>query len=155
MNCETTYEELSGLARDELDVRRCDELREHLVACETCRRRLAALNRTDEVLKSLPPFTPPAEAILAARRALVPEIRPEPASEIMTLEQTAEFLRITPGQLGEIVEELPAFELAGQIRLRRETLLKWIEQRERDYSRQANQSWAARCQAVSLGKGVA
>ena len=103
MNCEIEYDELSGLAGGELDTARAAELRRHLGACEHCRQRLAALNRTDDMLKSLPPVRPPAAAVLAARRALAREVRPAPASEIMTLEDVADFLRISPEELGLIV----------------------------------------------------
>ena len=51
--------------------------------------------------------------------------------------------------MGEIVASLPAFELAGQVRVRRSRLIAWIEERERSY--QATAGWAAH----ALGKGVA
>ena len=155
MNCEIEYDELSGLVGGELDAGRAVELRRHLGACEHCRERMAALNRSDRMLKAMQPLLPPAEAVLAARRALAPEVRLAPASEIMTLDEVAEFLRITPEQLGEVVEELPAFELAGQIRVRRQRLIEWVQQRERDYTRQAAESWAAKSTAIGLGRGVA
>ena len=69
--------------------------------------------------------------------------------------QTADFLRITRDQLGEIVEELPAFELAGQIRIRRQRLIEWVQQRERDYSRQASQRWVSGARIVAPEMGVA
>ena len=49
----------------------------------------------------------------------------------------------------------PAFELAGQIRVRRAKLVEWIERRERDFTRQSAASWAARATAGAFGKGVA
>ena len=155
MHCEIPYEELSALAGGELDRERAAELREHVAACGDCRRRLAELGQIDEILKALPPVLPPAEAVLAARRALAREIRPVPALEIMTLEEVAEFLRITPQQLGEVVEELPAFELAGQIRIARQRLLEWIRQRERDYPRQDTESSLARSKLIAHGRTVA
>lgn len=155
MNCEITYEQLGALAIGELDAKQAAEIREHLAQCEHCRNRMAALNRIDEILMTLRPFHPPASTVLATRRALAPEIRPAPASEIMTLEEASHFLRITADQLGEIVEELPAFELAGQIRVRRDRLLEWIQQRERDYNRQRSESWVARAGTLGLGRGVA
>ena len=73
----------------------------------------------------------------------------------MTLEEVAEFLRISGDELGEIVEELPAFELGGRIRVRRAKLLEWIQQRERDYSRDIASSWAARASSDEFQKGIA
>ena len=143
MNCDVIYEELAAFAAGEVDAERQAEIRRHVAACDRCRRRLAALERADAALGRMRPARPPAEAVLAARRALADAIRPVRAPEIMTLDEVAELLRVTPEQLGEVVEELPAFELAGQVRVRRQRLIEWIGQRERDYTRQAAASWAA------------
>ena len=49
---------------------------------------------------------------------------------------------------------LYAFELAGQVRVRRERLVEWVQQRERDYAHQTAASWAARATTRSE-RGVA
>ena len=72
----------------------------------------------------------------------------------MTLDEVAAFLRIDPSDLGEVAEELPAFELGGQVRVRRERLIEWIQQRERAYTRQAGESWAAREMTDELSLGA-
>ena len=153
MDCEIAYEELAAFADGDLEAGRLREIREHLQCCRGCADRLRALQMTDAVLESIPRVQPSAGAILAARRAVSATIRRPLFPEIMTLADAAEFLRITPDQLGEIVEELPAFELSGQVRVRRERLLEWVQQRERDYVRQRSDSWAARAGAVGLGRG--
>jgi anti-sigma factor RsiW len=155
MNCDITYEELAGLAAGDLEAGREAQIRRHVEQCPRCRQRLAALERTDATLASLPPLRPSAAALLAARRAVAEVIRPTANPEIMTLEEVAEFLRLTPPELGQVVEELPAFELAGQVRVRRERLIEWIRHREKDYTRQTNESWVAKSTAIRLGKGVA
>ena len=154
MHCDVTYEELAGFAAGDLDEQRQATIREHLLHCERCRRRNDALKKADAALAALPPARPRGSAILKARRALAEVTRGPHAAEIMTLEEAAEFLRITPDQLGEIAEELPAFELAGQIRIRRARLVEWVQQRERDYARQAAASWAAQAEARGVGMGV-
>lgn len=155
MNCDITYQELAALAAGDVSDERREELREHLAACAVCTERLAALGEVDAVLRALPPVAASASVILAARRVLSEVTRGARTPEIMTLPEAAEFLRITPEQLGEIVEELPAFELAGQIRIRREKLIEWIQQRERNYTRQAAASWAARSAPSKLSIGAA
>jgi len=142
VDCEIAYEQLAALAAGDLEGDVRAQLSQHVEQCERCRSRLSALAEADEALASVRPVTPPAEALLAARRAISDELRSR-APEIMTLEEVGEFLRVTPEQLGEIVEELPAFEIAGQIRIRRARLTQWLEQRERDYTRQSAASWAA------------
>jgi len=143
VNCDVTYEELAAVAAGELNAAREAEVLAHLPDCERCRRRVAALRRADNVLAGLRAPEPPAEAVLAARRAVAAIVHRPEAVEVLTLDEVAEFLRITPEQLDELVEELPAFELAGHVRVRRARLVEWIERRERDYARQTAGSWAA------------
>jgi anti-sigma factor RsiW len=143
VNCEVTYEELAAFAAAELDESRRGEIPEHLADCGRCRQRVAALRRADSALAALRPFAPDAATILSVRRALSEVTRGGREPEIMTLEEVGAFLRVTPGQLGQVVEELPAFELAGQVRVRRARLIEWIAAGERDYIRQAAAGWAA------------
>lgn len=151
MSCEVTYEDLAALAAGDLDEPRRAEVEAHLGECPRCRRRVAALNRADAALAGLRPAAPAPAAIVAARRAVAELTRGGRDPEIMTLEEVAEFLRIAPADLGEIVEELPAFELAGQVRVRRARLIEWIAARERAYTRQTAESWAARMTFVDTG----
>jgi hypothetical protein len=154
VNCEITYEELSAFAAGELEGERENEIHRHLGECERCRTRLAALKKTDEALRRVGVYRPPAGVLLGVRRALAQEVRGPEAREIMTLDEVGEFLRLSPGQLGEIAEELPAFELAGQVRIRRTRLVEWLQQREQAYARQTAASWVARS-AVKFGTGAA
>ena len=151
MNCDVLYEDLAALAAGELEGVRAERTRRHLAECGECRRRQDALKRVDLSLKHLRPVRPSAAAVLAARRALNETIRGKAPPEIQTLAEAAEFLRISPEQLGEIVEELPAFELAGQIRIRRERLVEWVRQREHEYTHQQSASWAAQARVGGAG----
>jgi len=139
MNC-PVEEELVALADGELRGDRGQQVLAHVRECSRCRALLEAVGRIDERLSSEAAARPPASVVLAARRKLEPVLRPPPP-EVMTLEQVASFLQIEPGELGAIVDELPAFELAGQVRVRRSLLLGWIRQREEDFARDS----LARC----------
>ena len=70
-----------------------------------------------------------------ARRALSREVRGVPP-EIMTLDEVAEFLRVSVDDLEEVATDLPAFEIGGQVRVRRSKLVQWVEARARTYARQ-------------------
>ena len=155
MGCEISYEDLAAFAAEELESGRQNEIREHISDCSSCRDRLAALERTDSLLAGLRPVGPDNSAVLATRRAISEVTRGLGVQEIMTLEETAAFLRITGEQLGEIMEELPAFELAGQVRVRRARLVEWIQQRERSFNRQLSESWASRASVHGIGTGAA
>lgn len=143
MACEVTNEDLSALAAGDLEAERARALQAHLQACTACSARLEEIRRLDARLRAMPRINPPPEAILNARRALSVELRGARAPEIMTLEEVAEYLRISPGDLADAASDLPAFELAGQIRVRRSKLAEWVERREQAYTRTRIESEAA------------
>lgn len=150
MDCGVTHEELAAFAAGDPEPGRAAQLEAHTATCARCRGRLDALRRVDALLGRLPRFQPPPKALLKARRALSPELRRTGLPEILTLEEAAAFLRISLDDLEEIVLELPAFELAGQLRIRRTRLIEWVEARERSYRRSSAQSEAARAFADTL-----
>ena len=150
-----SIEELAEFASGELETARSREIEAHLERCAGCRSKLDALGEVDAALGSLRRAEPSARAVLEARRALSREVRGGGEPAIMTLDEVADFLRITPDRLEEIASGLPAFELAGQLRVRRERLVEWIEQRELLYVRRNIESSLARSLAGGLGKGVA
>jgi len=143
MKCDVTHEELSRLSAGEVTAERARELERHVAACEQCRRRLESLREVDGLLRVMPREEPPAQAVLDARRALASELRSS-GPEIMTLQEVAEFLRVSEDEMSDVAAELPAFEVGGRVRVRRARLLEWIEQRERSYMRASIQSEAAR-----------
>lgn len=155
MKCDTSYEELAAYASGDTTPERAKALCGHISRCDVCRKHLESLRQADIVLVALPRFQPSASAVLEAHRAISEATRPVQEPEIMTLGETAEFLRLTPEQLGEILEELPAFEIAGQVRVRRSRLIEWVQQREQLYVRRNMASWADRARAGEIGKGVA
>lgn len=155
MPCEVTYDELAAFSTGDLSQARADDIRRHVEQCPACMRRLDALRKTDRALGALPPMEPSATAILRARRALSETQHPQSEPEVMTLEDVARFLRLSLDELSDLVEELPAFELGGQIRVRRARLVEWIEQRERRYGRGTAHSRIARVVRGTVVKGVA
>jgi hypothetical protein len=78
-----------------------------------------------------------------------------PLPEILTLHEAAAFLRISEEDLGAIIDELPLFELAGQLRIRTERLRQWIEQRELAYHRNAFRTRSLRIARGAWSEGMA
>jgi len=155
MGCNVADAELAEFAVGEMCTDRRRAIGRHLTECTACQRRLEALRKVDATLRVLPRMEPSARAILNTRRLLAREVRRGDAPEIMTLDDVAEFLRIRIDDLEDIAEELPAFELAGEIRVRRSMLLEWIEQREQRYMLRNAECDVARIIAGAFGKGVA
>lgn len=152
MNCEITYEELSAYGSGDLEPERTRILQDHLARCTRCRGRMAALQTGDSALRALTAQPPPVRALGNAWSRIAAEIARDRGHEIMTLEEVAAFLRIAPQDLDSVIDELPAFELAGYIRVRRTRLLQWIEERERRHARHIAESELARALSAALPK---
>jgi hypothetical protein len=66
---------------------------------------------------------------------------PEVLPEVLTVAEVARYLRVTREELNGELEGMPFFEFAGGLRMRRESLLSWIEDRE---------AWSRRQKLLSL-----
>ena len=126
---------LAAFAAGDMDAGRAGEIEAHVGSCENCRKKLAALADVDASVTALVEAEPPASVVLRVRRRLSEELRGRDEPEIMTLKEVAEYLRISLDDLGEVLDEIPAFELAGQIRIRRAKLVEWVERREQEFLR--------------------
>jgi hypothetical protein len=155
MNAHLTTEQLAAWTAGDLADGEASRVQAHVEDCRTCRERLDALRAVDAALDALRPVPPPVRTVAKVGKALADSMSGPAGGEIMTLAEVGDFLRLSPEQLGEIVQELPAFELAGQLRVRRSALLRWVEGREASYRRRATAGWAAHAVAVALGKGAA
>ena len=147
MDCELSAEVLAAYSVGDVDASQGHEVEEHVRSCEQCRRHLQALGELDGALRGLVHAGPLAKAVLSARRLLSKELRGTEVREVMTLKEAAELLRISLDELGEILNEFPAFEIAGQIRVRRTRVVAWIERRERAYQKSSAESEVARAMA--------
>lgn len=130
-----TSEDWSAWLANDLPEPRRRELADHLPNCPACQSVVAALRHVDHALPSLRPHPVPSDVLMRLRQSLASATTPQRWPEILTLDEVAQLLQLTDHELGEVLEDLPAFELAGQIRVRYARLLAWIEQRERDYTR--------------------
>jgi len=148
--CDIRYEEIGEFAAGELPAERARELEQHLRSCANCQRRLDAVRAVDTGLARLPRLLPSPGGLHRARRSLSEVLRRTQEPELMRLDEVAEFLRISLDELEEVVAELPAFEVAGQLRVRRAKLLEWVEARERSYRRSSAQSEVARAFADTI-----
>lgn len=108
--------------------------------------------QVDELLKQALSAEVPANARIRAE--LLARV-PVPAGEILTLSEVAHFLRLSEDDLMEIASELPAFELAGKVLVRKAKLLEWIAQREQQFAWSASRSLTLRLRREVVTKGVA
>ena len=133
MNCETYAEWISEQLDGELDAKREQELKRHLVACADCRKTLKAMEHLPADIRSLPRYEPADKTAMAIteqfhKLAVVP--RRSEFGPVMDIGELAEFLRVTPETVGTYLDDLPSFELGGKLLFRRSSVEKWIEKRE-------------------------
>jgi anti-sigma factor RsiW len=133
MNRHIDDEDLARLVSGETDADESARLRAHVDTCSQCGALARAVTEVDGLLTALPPAGPSPAGLLATRRELTREIGRRGEPEILTLEEVADLLRLRPQEFAEVASELPAFEVGGQIRVRRSRLLAWIGEREHRY----------------------
>ena len=137
MNCETCQELLSAFEANDLDAETASHVRGHLRACLACAGLLAAIGDLDVMTANLPDDALSRSLCLGilgeVDALLAPDLSEAP--EIMTVEQLARFLRVPLARLEQELDRLPAFEVGGALRFRKEAVMEWIEERERDYGR--------------------
>ena len=154
MSCDATYESIAASVSGDLADDRIEEISQHLASCDVCRARVETLKKAAAALGAMPRYEPPARTVLSTKRALAREVRGD-EPEVMTLDEAAAFLRLTPEEFDDVAERLPAFELGGRIRVRRAKLIEWIEQRESHYRTQNAAADVARILHGVFDKGVA
>ncbi len=100
-----------------------------------------ALSQTLDALAVLPM---PAECELRIRAALDAELRGAREAEafgpVLTVEELALYLQVDSEHVYEQLEQLPAFEFAGEVRFLRTSIDEWIRGREKQFRRQTIES---------------
>ena len=114
----------------ELHGARLEAFERHLEGCPLCRRSLALLKQLGAALRARAGLRLPDEADLRLRRRLNREFEPVEGREILDIEGVAALLGVAVPEVVALLEELPAFELHGRLRFRRDRLLDWARHRE-------------------------
>ncbi|MDP6353581.1 MAG: helix-turn-helix domain-containing protein [Planctomycetota bacterium] len=135
MTCETCKNLLSEFDSKELEENISHQVQGHLESCPACTVLLSALKQTDSLLAKLDDEEPPRSLCLRILNEVDDEkgLVSTDLPDIITPEQLARFLRLPLQKLE--TENLPAFEIGGEVRYRRDCVLRWMEDRERDYER--------------------
>lgn len=129
----------------ELPVDAADRLRAHLAECPDCAAAFATIE-ADLVSLDLPCPDGGARAVRTALRvAGLPDPAARPATavrgsspdEILTPEEVAAWLKVPVDSVGRMLHALPHFVFDGQVRIRKEALLHFIDGLERGRARVA------------------
>lgn len=155
MTCDIRLEQLSALLAGELDVTQTQVLRQHIERCPACATLAARLQDIDQQFRSAVDQPVPPEAARRARQAMHAAVQRQPTPEIMTLDEVGQCLRLTPSQLAQILEQLPSFSVAGEVRIRRDRLMQWVKDQEQQAFRDRVRSQAARSIRMAFEQGIA
>jgi len=131
-----------------------EELSEHLAGCEGCQEELRRAAKFTAAVKALRATPLPASRELRIRSALSAELRGARGSEafgpVLTAQELALYLQVAPEQVYGHLEELPAFEFAGEVRFLRASIDQWIREREKQFRRQTIESSLKRPHVLRL-----
>jgi hypothetical protein len=58
-----------------------------------------------------------------------------PPKPVLTIEEVALYLRVTPEIIGESLGDLPCFELGGKLLFRKDSVDEWIKMKEENFTR--------------------
>jgi len=137
--CQTYRGLLSEYEANELAAPVARRVEAHLSACPACSRVLTAMRRTTHEIGQLadtPPSRSMSVRVLDQVDAMrTPDLGQAPA--VMTPEDLAMFLRVSPAALAEVIDTIPGFDIGGELRFRKERVEEWIQQRERERDRSA------------------
>jgi anti-sigma factor (TIGR02949 family) len=137
MTCDLCSDRLSEFLAGELTSDEADDVRRHLDACPTCGRLFRAMQRVTALADALPDEPPPRSLAMRILGRVDQELAPDlgHAPEVLTLDQLARYLQLPRAALDEEMDTIPSFEIAGQLRFRRDRVLAWIEERETERER--------------------
>ena len=119
---------------DRLDVERAAEVEDHVRSCAACRDEASDARAVRGRLVPDPatplPAAPDVSEGSIGERGLR-DAPDAPLPDVMTLEEVARYLRVDVEAILAQIDDLPAFEFAGRLRFRKESLERWMEERER------------------------
>lgn len=133
------FREMAWAQPGELDDAEQADLDRHLAECEDCRSEVEGVATVRESLAPAPDEEGPGLDVLARvkRRLATAAEAAAPVAEVLTPEEVAAFLQITLEELYENLDQLPVFEFAGRVRIRRRALEAWIEEKEQSFRQQS------------------
>ena len=107
-------------------------------------REIAQAETLSQTLDALAVLPMPVGCELRIRAALDAELGgargSEPFGPVLTVEELARYLQVTPERIYEQLAELPAFEFAGEVRFLRTSIDEWIQERQKRFRRQVLES---------------
>ena len=136
MTCEEYGALLWAFLADELDQKQDALVRDHLTHCTSCQHRLEQVRRLAAAARALPDDSQSLSLWLETKEAVRVELERAGRAAaafgpVMDADDLAKYLKVDVATVYRHLEEIPHFELEGQMRFRRESIDSWLESRER------------------------
>jgi len=139
MNCERCRELLlegMGWMEPPPDPAEAAEVEQHVASCPACAQERETWARVSSSLRAEDeaPDALIMEALWAqvqrSAASAAPPRPPQPSWELLTLEELARSLRMTPEWVEANLDDIPHLYLGGLVRFRRARIAAWLEQKE-------------------------
>jgi excisionase family DNA binding protein len=145
MRCTHIEDLLPAFLEEDLSPQENLTVEEHLKGCENCQQFMARLESLDQCFEHLSSFNSQSSldfqvgesSLMADRKVLLEQILrvsdgrvQEPHGDILTPEEVASYLKVSVAAVYEMASEMPFFYFGNDLRIRRERLVKWIDEQE-------------------------
>jgi anti-sigma factor RsiW len=155
MKCDQTVEMLAAYFAGDLPPDAASGIDRHLEGCSACRDVLQRMRRCEAQLRQLGEMPLPEHLASRSARMIADHLLQQRPQEILTLREVGQVLRLTPEQVQQIADTLPSFVVVGEVRVRRDRLMQWIQQQEQHSLRDRVRSQTARIVRAAFEKGMA
>jgi len=160
MTCENVRDHIVAFLDGEVPPDVHAEVSEHLAVCPQCREEADSLRAASQLVRSLAPIQPSETWDLSLQRKLMAhrcqeltdelirvrriadelsarlaaleqaEMDARAEHDLMTVEELAAYLRITPQKVYQMLDDLPHIDLNYEVRFRRSSVDQWLKLRE-------------------------
>lgn len=139
MNCNEVAKLISAFLAGELNKEEAQAINEHLKACLSCQELNEQYGQLDTLVDEWTSRETPPALIDNTLQSIQHRIYGSelPKDEILTPEEVASFLKIPTKTVYEMTNVLPFIHFGDHLRIRRESLLAWIEEEESRSRRRA------------------
>jgi excisionase family DNA binding protein len=132
MTCQECGDLLSALIDRELSAQELNQVRAHLQECASCCRECAELCCVDAATKQTCCPNAPADLWERVWVCCTPQSQQTlTAQDVLTPEEAAVYLRLSPSDLLASLDALPHFKIGEHTRFRRCALEEWMQTQER------------------------
>lgn len=143
MKCAKYRQMLSEYQEGDLSKKEAVTAEKHLKTCKKCQKELESLREVSLLSKKLTRYEPGNKVVLEVKSFIYGKAQPERRTQfgpVLNMNDLAEFLRVDKETIEQYLDELPCFELGGNVLFRKKSIEEWMEAREKGFGFQIQRS---------------